>query len=164
MRIGHGFDVHAFTKDRPCIIGGVTIPYERGLWGHSDADVCVHALMDALLSAARLGDIGQLFPPDDPKYDNADSCKLLHEVVRRLQQSGFAIVDCDCTIAAQVPKISPYRELMRKKLAEVMDIPLEHIGIKATTTEGLGFVGRSEGIAAWACVLLEENVCAKIKQ
>lgn len=157
MRIGHGYDVHAFAPNRKCIIGGVDIPCPIGLMGHSDADVAVHALMDALLSAARAGDIGELFPPDDSAFLNADSCELLAQVVELLARKGFVILDCDCTIAAEIPKISPYRAQMQAKLAHVIGVSPNHVGIKATTTEHLGFVGKKEGIAAWACVLLDDS-------
>lgn len=157
MRIGHGYDVHAFSPERKLILGGVEIPSELGLLGHSDADVLTHALMDALCGAARLGDIGSLFPDTDQQYKDISSLYLLSCVTRKLSEAGFYIVDCDCTILAQQPKLAPYRDDMRKKLAQTMDIPVEHIGIKATTTEKLGFIGRCEGIAAEACVLLEKQ-------
>lgn len=157
MRIGHGYDVHAFSPERKLILGGVEIPSELGLLGHSDADVLTHALMDALCGAARLGDIGSLFPDTDQQYKDISSLYLLSCVTRKLSEAGFCIVDCDCTILAQQPKLAPYRDDMRKKLAQTMDIPVEHIGIKATTTEKLGFIGRCEGIAAEACVLLEKQ-------
>lgn len=157
MRIGHGFDVHALVDGRACIIGGVNIPYDKGLLGHSDADVLTHALMDALLSAARLGDIGLYFPPSDPSFEGASSLVLLSRVVALVRKAGFEIEDCDCTIAAEAPRLTPHRDNMRRNLADVMAIDEDRIGIKATTTEGLGFVGRGEGIAAWACVLLVEK-------
>ncbi len=158
LRIGHGFDVHAFADDRKCILGGVDVPCERGLAGHSDADVLAHALMDALLGALREGDIGKLFPDTDPAYEGADSLKLLAHVADLVRERGFEIVDCDCTVAAQAPKLAPYREQMRANMAAAMSVPVDVVGVKATTTEKLGFVGRKEGIAAWAVALLQKNV------
>lgn len=155
LRIGHGFDVHAFSEGRRLILGGVEIAHARGLAGHSDADVLTHALMDALLGAARAEDIGALFPDNDPAYEGADSLVLLARVAALLRERGFAIVDCDCTVAAQAPKLAPYRQAMRERLAKAMDVPVDAVGVKATTTERLGFVGREEGIAAWAVCLLE---------
>lgn len=154
MRIGLGMDVHAFAPNRKLILGGVDIPYEKGLEGHSDADVLTHAIMDATLSAARAGDIGKLFPPDDPSYENADSLLLLQEVTRVIEEMGFCIVDVDAVIAAQSPKLSPYRDAMRANIADAMRISLQNVGIKATTTEHLGFEGRGEGISAMATCLL----------
>lgn len=158
LRIGHGFDVHAFADGRKCILGGVDVPCERGLAGHSDADVLAHALMDALLGALREGDIGKLFPDTDPAYEGADSLKLLAHVADLVRERGFEIVDCDCTVAAQAPKLAPYREQMRANMAAAMSVPVDAVGVKATTTEKLGFVGRKEGIAAWAVALLQKNV------
>lgn len=155
LRIGHGFDVHAFAEGRRLILGGVEIAHARGLAGHSDADVLTHALMDALLGAARAEDIGALFPDNDPAYEGADSLVLLARVAALLRERGFVIVDCDCTVAAQAPKLAPHRQAMRERLAEAMDIPVGAVGVKATTTERLGFVGREEGMAAWAVCLLE---------
>lgn len=155
LRIGHGFDVHRLVEGRRCILGGVDVPSDRGLLGHSDADVLVHALADALCGAARLGDIGKLFPDTDPAYEGADSMVLLSRVAVLVREEGFAILDVDCTVAAQVPKLAPYREQMRVNLAAALGIPVESVGVKATTTERLGFVGREEGIAAWAVALLE---------
>lgn len=157
MRIGHGFDVHAFAGGRKCILGGVDVPCERGLLGHSDADVLAHALMDAILGAMREGDIGKLFPDDDPAYEGADSLKLLGRVAALARERGFEIVDCDCTVAAQAPKLAPYRERMRENMAAAMGVPTDAVGVKATTTEKLGFVGRKEGIAAWAVALLQKD-------
>lgn len=158
LRIGHGFDVHQFAEGRRCILGGVDIPSKRGLLGHSDADVLAHALADALLGAARLGDIGQLFPDTDPAYEDADSMVLLSRVAALVRKEGFVILDADCTVAAQVPKLSPYREQMRANLAAALEVDVEQVGVKATTTEHLGFVGREEGIAAWAVALLERKL------
>lgn len=157
LRIGHGFDVHAFAAPedgRPLMLGGVSVPDDRGLAGHSDADVVIHALMDALLGALRQGDIGQLFPDTDPVYAGADSRRLLRRVAYLVREEGWQVVDADCTIAAQVPRLTPYRAAMRMAMAEALGIPVEHMGVKATTTERLGFVGREEGIAAWAVCLL----------
>lgn len=157
LRIGHGFDVHAFAAPedgRPLMLGGVSVPDDRGLAGHSDADVVIHALMDALLGALRQGDIGQLFPDTDPVYAGADSRRLLRRVAYLVREEGWQVVDADCTIAAQVPRLAPYRAAMRMAMAEALGIPVEHMGVKATTTERLGFVGREEGIAAWAVCLL----------
>ena len=157
LRIGHGFDVHAFADGRRCILGGVDVPCERGLDGHSDADVLAHALMDALLGALREGDIGKLFPDDDPAYEGADSIELLRHVAALVRERGYKIVDCDCTVAAQAPKLAPYREQMRENMAAAMGVAVDAVGVKATTTEKLGFVGRKEGIAAWAVALLQKN-------
>ena len=154
LRIGQGMDVHAFAPGRKLIIGGVDIPHHQGLDGHSDADVLAHAVMDALLGAARAGDIGKLFPPDDPAYKDADSIKLLEHVVAHVRSLGFDIVDVDSVIAAQAPKLSPYRDRMRENLAAAMGVDVENVGVKATTTEHLGFEGREEGISATAVCLL----------
>lgn len=156
LRIGHGFDVHAFAEGRPLVLGGVRIPCERGLAGHSDADVVAHALMDAVLGALREGDIGGLFPDDDPAYEGADSLVLMRRVAELARERGWRVVDADCTIAAQAPKLAPYREEMRSRMAAALGVPVDSVGVKATTTERLGFVGREEGIAAWAVALLED--------
>ncbi|MBQ9059158.1 MAG: 2-C-methyl-D-erythritol 2,4-cyclodiphosphate synthase [Atopobiaceae bacterium] len=155
MRIGHGFDVHQLVEGRPLIMGGVTIPYERGLLGHSDADVVLHAVADALLGATRLGDIGKLFPDTDPAYKDADSLELLRSVVHVVREHGFFPVDVDVTIAAQAPKLSPYRDEMRANIADALGVSIDAVGLKATTTEGLGFTGRGEGIATWAVCLVD---------
>lgn len=155
LRIGHGYDVHQFAEGRLCILGGVNVPSERGLLGHSDADVLAHALADAILGAARLGDIGKLFPDNDPAYEGADSLVLLSRVADLVREKGFTILDADCTVAAQAPKLSPHRDQMRANLAAALGVDVECVGVKATTTERLGFVGREEGIAAWAVALLE---------
>jgi len=157
IRIGQGFDVHAFAPGRPLKLCGVAIPYELGLLGHSDADVAVHALMDALLGAAALGDIGLLFPDTNPKYEGADSTELLKEVAALLKENNYTIINFDVTIIAQEPKIRPYVEEMRNKLANCCGVPLDSVSVKATTTEKLGFTGRKEGIAALACALIEKN-------
>lgn len=155
LRIGQGMDVHAFAEGRKLILGGVDIPHERGLLGHSDADVLTHAVADALLGGIRGGDIGKLFPDDDPAYEGADSLKLLACVARKVRQEGYEILDVDSVIAAQRPKLSPYRDAMRENLAQAMGIPVENVGVKATTTEHLGFEGREEGISATcSCLLL----------
>lgn len=155
IRIGHGYDVHQLVEGRELVLGGVHIPFDRGLLGHSDADVVAHALMDAVLGAMRAGDIGQLFPDNDPAYEGADSLVLMSQVADLARKQGWRIVDADCTIAAQVPKIAPYRDQMRANMARALGVPVESVGLKATTTEHLGFVGREEGIEAWAVVLLE---------
>lgn len=154
MRIGLGYDVHAFAEGRPLIIGGVQIPHERGLLGHSDADVLLHAIADALLGAARLGDIGKLFPDTDPAYEGANSLDLLAQVGAHLREEGFAIVDIDSVIVAQEPKLSPHRDEMRANIAAALAIDVENVGVKATTTEHLGFEGREEGISAQAVALV----------
>ena len=154
MRIGHGFDVHAFGGEGPIIIGGVRIPYEKGLLAHSDGDVALHALTDALLGAAALGDIGKLFPDTDSEWEGADSMKLLAAVAAKVRSEGFEIIDVDSVIAAQAPKMAPHRQQMRANLAAAMGIAIENVGVKATTTERLGFEGREEGISATAVALL----------
>lgn len=156
LRIGHGYDVHRLVEGRRCIIGGVDIPHEKGLLGHSDADVLSHALADAILGAMRGGDIGKLFPDTDPAYEGADSLKLLTEVMAYARREGYAFVDADCTIACQEPKISPYRDQMRENLSAALGVPVENVGVKATTTERLGWEGQGEGIGAWAVCLLEK--------
>ena len=158
MRIGHGYDVHRLAEGRALIIGGVKIPYEKGLLGHSDADVLVHAIMDALLGALALGDIGMHFPDSDPAYKNADSLVLLRQVFLLVQKEGMHIVNIDSTILAQAPKLAPYIASMRKNLAMTLELAENCINIKATTEEGLGFTGRKEGIAAHAVCLLEPTV------
>lgn len=156
LRIGHGYDVHRLVEGRRCIVGGVDIPHEKGLLGHSDADVLAHALADAILGAMRDGDIGKLFPDTDPAYEGADSLKLLAEVMAYARRSGFELVDADCTLACQEPKISPYRDQMRENLAGALGVSVENVGVKATTTEHLGWEGQGEGIGAWAVCLLEK--------
>lgn len=155
MRIGEGYDVHRLTDGRRLILGGVDIPYEKGLDGHSDADVLAHAIADALLGAAALGDIGKLFPDNDPKYLGADSLVLLSEVVKRVGERGYSIVNIDSTVIAQAPKLAPYIDRMRANLAASMGIPVDLVSVKATTEEHLGFTGRGEGIAAKAVCLIE---------
>lgn len=157
IRIGHGYDVHRMQAGRRLVLGGVDIPCECGLLGHSDADVVTHALMDAILGAMRAGDIGKLFPDTDPAYEGADSIKLLSRVAELVRSRGYRILDCDCTIGAQAPKLAPYREQMRRNMADAMGLDLGSVGLKATTTERLGFVGREEGMEAWAVALLDDG-------
>ena len=154
LRIGQGYDVHQLAEGRKLIMGGVDIPHTRGLLGHSDADVLAHAVADALLGGVRGGDIGKLFPDTDPAYEGADSMKLLAAVVGFVRERGYEILDVDSVIAAQAPKLSPYRDRMRENLARAMGISPENVGVKATTTEHLGFEGREEGISATAVALL----------
>lgn len=157
MRIGHGYDVHRITNGRKLILCGVEIPWEKGLLGHSDADVAVHALMDAILGAAALGDIGQLFPDTDPAYAGADSLELLRIVSKRMMDAGYLFSNGDITILAQRPKLAPFIPIMRSKIAEALGVEPDQISVKATTEEGLGFTGSGEGISAHAVVLLEES-------
>ena len=157
LRIGHGYDVHRLTEGRALILGGVEIPYEKGLLGHSDADVLTHAVMDALLGAAALGDIGKLFPYSDAAYKGISSIELLKRVKARLAEAGFEAVNLDATILAQAPKLAPYRDEMRGNIACALDIPVSRVSVKATTEEGLGFTGSGEGIAAHAVALLEQT-------
>lgn len=157
MRIGHGYDVHRLTEERKLILGGVEVPYKLGLLGHSDADVLTHALMDALLGAAGLGDIGKLFPDQDPAYEGISSLELLKRVVEMLVEHKLKVCNADMTILCQQPKLSRYLPKMRDSLAQRLEVPEERVNIKATTEEGLGFTGRGEGIAAHAVVLLEES-------
>lgn len=156
MRIGHGYDVHRLVEGRKLILGGVEIPWEKGLLGHSDADVLTHALMDALLGAAALGDIGKLFPDSDERYEGADSVELLHTVRQVLKDAGYCVVNVDCTVIAQRPKLAPHIPLMRVKLAAAMEVELDRVSVKATTEEGLGFSGEGLGIAAHAVALIEK--------
>jgi 2-C-methyl-D-erythritol 2,4-cyclodiphosphate synthase len=155
VRVGFGYDVHRLVEGRPLILGGIRIPHVKGLDGHSDADVLVHALMDALLGAAGLRDIGYYFPPSDPAFKGADSVQLLTKVVALLKEEGWQPVNVDLTLLAERPKINPHVEAMRARLAEALHLEPRRIGIKATTNEGLGFVGREEGMAAYAVALLE---------
>ncbi len=155
MRIGHGYDVHKFAENRKLILGGTEIPYEFGLLGHSDADVLVHAIMDSLLGAAALGDIGKLFPDTDEKYKGADSMLLLKEVCRVLADNGYSIVNIDSTVIAQKPKLKPYIDTMRENIASVCGIDVSCVSVKATTEEKLGFTGRLEGVSAHAVCLID---------
>ncbi len=157
MRIGSGFDVHQLATDRPLIIGGVRVEHEKGLLGHSDADVLIHALMDAILGALALGDIGEHFPPEDGRYLNADSMALLAEVVKMMESAGYSIGNADLTIIAERPKMAPHILSMRQRIAAALKTEINCISVKATTTERLGFIGNAEGIAAFASVLLEET-------
>lgn len=154
MRIGHGYDVHRLTENRKLILGGVNIPYEKGLLGHSDADVLLHAISDALLGASALGDIGTHFPDTDEKYKGADSLMLLKEVCRLLSEKGYKIENIDSTVIAQAPKLKPYIEQMRKNIANACAITTEQVNVKATTEEKLGFTGSGEGISAHAVCLI----------
>ncbi len=154
MRIGYGFDVHRLVEGRELWIGGVKIDHDKGLLGHSDADVAIHALCDALLGAASLRDIGFHFPDKDPKYKGIDSRKLLREVMRLLNEKGYKLGNCDITICAEQPKMNPHIPAMQQQLAECMNCNLDQVSIKATTTEGLGYTGRGEGIAAHAVALI----------
>lgn len=156
IRIGNGFDVHRLVEGRPCIICGVNIPHDRGLLGHSDADVALHALSDALLGAAAMHDIGYHFPDTDPRYKGADSRMLLREVLRIIGEQGYTPVNVDITIIAQAPKMLPHIEQMRHNVASDLRLPVDAVSVKATTTEHLGFTGRKEGIAALATALIEK--------
>ena len=154
FRIGQGYDVHRLAEGRKLILGGVEIPYEKGLLGHSDADVLTHAVMDAILGALALGDIGQHFPDTDPAFEGADSIRLLRAVVRLVGQKGWKVHNLDATVAAQRPKLAPYIGEMRVRLADAMKIPVERVSVKATTEEGLGITGKGEGMTATAVCLL----------
>lgn len=156
IRIGHGYDVHRLAEGRKLILGGVGIPWEKGLLGHSDADVLTHAVMDALLGAAGLGDIGRHFPDTDPAYAGADSLRLLEHVMELLRERGFAVGNVDATVLAQRPKLAPHIPLMRANLARVMGVDPGRVNVKATTEEGLGFTGSGEGIAAHGVALIEK--------
>ena len=155
LRIGHGYDVHRLVEGRKLILGGVDIPWERGLLGHSDADVLTHAVMDALTGAARLGDIGKLFPDTDPAYAGISSLKLLAEVGRLLNERGYQVVNIDATLLAQAPKVGPYKQKMAENMARALGIQPDQVNVKATTEGGLGFTGDGSGMAAHAVVLLE---------
>lgn len=155
MRIGQGYDVHRLVKGRKLILGGMEIEYNKGLLGHSDADVLVHAIMDALLGAAALGDIGKLFPDSDPAYEGADSLALLREVGKRLRAEGFEIGNLDSTVIAQAPKLAPHIQRMRANIAAALDVDVARVSVKATTEERLGFTGSGQGIAAQAVALIE---------
>lgn len=158
IRVGHGYDVHRLTDNRRLILGGVDIPYEKGLLGHSDADVLTHAVMDSLLGAAAMGDIGKLFPDSSPEYAGADSIGLLKEVVKALHENKCDVVNIDATVIAQAPKLSPYIDEMRKKLADAMQIDVSDVSVKATTEERLGFTGSGDGIAAHCVALIERHI------
>ena len=157
LRVGHGYDVHRLKTGRALVLGGVNIPYDLGLDGHSDADVLTHAIMDALLGAAAAGDIGKLFPDNDEAFRGISSLELLRRVKQHLAEKNYKIVSVDATIIAQAPKLSPYREAMRENLAKVMEVDVGQVSVKATTEEHLGFTGSGEGIAAHAVCLIERN-------
>ncbi|PED96820.1 2-C-methyl-D-erythritol 2,4-cyclodiphosphate synthase [Bacillus toyonensis] len=157
FRIGQGFDVHEFAEGRPLIIGGITIPHEKGLIGHSDADVLLHTIADACLGAIAAGDIGKHFPDTDPAFKDADSAILLQRVWEFVREQGYELGNLDCTIIAQKPKMAPYIESMRKRISELLETSIDNINVKATTTEKLGFTGREEGIASQAVVLLQKK-------
>jgi 2-C-methyl-D-erythritol 2,4-cyclodiphosphate synthase len=155
FRIGQGYDVHPLVEGRELVLGGERIPFSKGLDGFSDADVLLHAVGDALLGAAGLGDLGSFFPPGDPEWKDADSCELLRKIVELLAADGWRVVNCDMTLIAEAPKIAPYRERIRARVAEILGIEAGTVGLKATTNERLGFVGREEGMAALAVALIE---------
>lgn len=156
LRIGHGYDVHAFADNRRCIIGGVDIPYEKGLLGHSDADVLLHAISDSLLGAAAMGDIGKHFPDTDPEFEGADSVVLLKFVVKLISEKGYKVNNIDATVIAQAPKMAPHIEQMRRNIADALQVDVDCVNVKATTEEKLGFTGRKEGISAHCVCLLEK--------
>lgn len=156
IRIGHGYDVHAFAENRKCIIGGVDIPHEKGLLGHSDADVLLHAISDSLLGAAALGDIGKHFPDTDPQFEGANSLILLKNVVELINSKGYKVNNIDATVIAQVPKMAPYIEKMRENIASALNVDVDCVNVKATTEEKLGFTGRKEGISAHCVCLIEK--------
>ena len=158
MRVGSGYDVHRLVPDRRLVLGGIVIPFDKGLLGHSDADVLVHAVIDALLGAAALGDIGYHFSDTDPEYKDISSLKLLSLAYRMVQEQKYVITNIDCTVFAQVPKLSPHRNAMKQKIAETLNIQGNQINIKFTTTEGLGEIGKSEGIGAMCVVLLKSSI------
>lgn len=155
MKIGNGYDVHKLQEGRRLILGGVNIPYEKGLLGHSDADVLVHAIMDALLGASAMGDIGKLFPDTSADFENISSILLLKKVNEVLKKENYAIINIDSIIVAQAPKLAPYIDIMRKNIADALEIPVKNVSVKATTTEHLGFEGRGEGISSYAVCILE---------
>lgn len=155
LRMGHGYDVHRLTEDRPLILGGVTIPFKRGLFGHSDADVLTHAVIDALIGAMGLGDIGKLFPDSDPKYRGISSMKLLKNVAEAMAERGYVVVNIDSTLVAQAPKIAPYKQQMVENFSAALGIAPSQVNVKATTEEQLGFTGDGSGMSAHAVVLLE---------
>ncbi len=157
FRIGHGYDVHRLVEGRDLILGGVNIPWKLGLLGHSDADVLAHAIMDAILGAAAMGDIGMLFPDNDPTFKGADSLELLREVMRRVRAEGWEVVNIDATVLAQAPKLSPHKLQMRENLAAAAGLDVSQVSVKATTEEGLGWTGSSEGMAVHALALLTKN-------
>ena len=155
FRIGQGYDVHRLIEGRPLVLGGEVIPYDRGLEGFSDADVLLHSLGDALLGAAGLGDLGSHFPPGDAQWKDADSCDLLREILFQVGDAGYRVVNCDLTLIAEAPKLAPYSSSIRRRLADLMETDADAVGLKATTNEQLGWIGRGEGMAAIAVVLLQ---------
>jgi len=157
FRIGHGYDVHRLVEGRDLILGGVNIPWKLGLLGHSDADVLAHAIMDAILGAAAMGDIGMMFPDNDPAFKGADSLQLLREVMRRVRKEGWEVVNIDATVLAQAPKLSPHKMQMRENLAAAAGLEISQVSVKATTEEGLGWTGSSEGMAVHALALLTKK-------
>jgi 2-C-methyl-D-erythritol 2,4-cyclodiphosphate synthase len=157
FRIGQGFDVHQLVEERPLIMGGITIPYEKGLLGHSDADVLLHAVADACLGAVAAGDIGKHFPDTDPEFKDADSAKLLEHVWALVKEQGYELGNIDCTIIAQKPKMAPYIDAMRQSIATLLEADITQVNVKATTSEQLGFTGRGEGIAAQTTVLIKKK-------
>lgn len=157
FRIGQGYDTHQLVKGRRLVLGGEEIPSELGLLGHSDADVLLHALGDALLGAVGLGDLGTLFPPSDPKWKDADSTHLVREILYRVRDEGFTVVNCDLTLIAEAPRIDPFRDRIRRRIADLLEVPIPRVGLKATTNERLGAIGRGEGVAALAVVLVESR-------
>ena len=157
FRIGQGYDAHRLVEGRRLVLGGEVIPFDRGLDGFSDADVLLHALGDAMLGAAGLGDLGSHFPPGDSRWQDADSCDLLREILFLVGDEGFSVVNCDLTLIAEAPKLAPYSSSIRRRLADLLEIEVGAVGLKATTNEGLGWVGRAEGMAAFAVVLLERR-------
>ncbi|MGH9379836.1 MAG: 2-C-methyl-D-erythritol 2,4-cyclodiphosphate synthase [Thermoanaerobaculia bacterium] len=157
LRIGHGYDVHRLVAGRPLVLGGEHIPHDKGLEGFSDADVLLHAVTDAILGAAGSGDLGSHFPPGDPRFRDADSVELLRQVMEEVNADGWQVVSCDTTVVAEAPKLSPHRNAIRQRIASCLGIEAQAVGFKATTHEGLGAIGRGEGIAAWAVVLLEKR-------
>jgi len=154
LRVGQGYDIHRLARGRRLVLGGEQIPHALGLEGHSDADVLLHALGDALLGAAGLADLGHYFPPGDPRWKNADSCGLIETIVGLVRERGFEVENCDMTLIAEAPKLAPYRDRIRARVAGLLGIEVDAVGLKATTNEGLGAIGRQEGIAAMAVVLL----------
>jgi len=157
FRVGQGYDVHPLVEGRRLVLGGEEIPFDRGLDGFSDADVLLHALGDALLGAAGLGDLGSHFPPGDPKWKNADSCDLLREILYQVGDAGYRVVNCDLTLIAEAPKLAPYSSSIRRRLADLLETEVDAVGLKATTNEKLGWIGRGEGMAAVAVVLLKRK-------
>lgn len=157
MRVGIGFDAHRFIEGRPLILGGLEIPFHYGLEGHSDADVLIHAIMDAILGAAALGDIGEHFPDTDDQYKNISSLILLSRVANIIDENGFRVGNIDCVVVMEEPKLSPYRDEIGQKIADILGIEKDRVGVKASTTEGMGFIGRGEGVTAHAVVLIEEK-------